>query len=924
MKDQKTLFLVDAYALIFRSYYAFIRNPRFSSKGLNTSAIFGFTNTLVDLLQNEKPSHIAVVFDPPGPTFRNNMFKEYKANREATPEDIKKSVPYIKDIIKGFNIPVIEVGGYEADDVIGTVAYKAEKEGFKVYMFTPDKDYGQLVGVNILQYKPGKAGQGSEILGIEEITQRYGIERPGQVIDILALAGDSADNVPGAKGVGEKTAIKLIDDYGSVENLLLHIEEIKGKLKENIENSRENILLSKKLVTLEINVPVEISFDDLEYGEPDKDFLQNVFADLEFKTIATRLFGQVAEKKQVIVQQPTLFDVPHGTLQEKVTNLKHLDDIHHKYLIIREKHELQNFANELLKQKEFCFDTETTGLNPYTAELVGMAFCIKAHEAYYIPVSSLRREAEELVNILKPALESKNIRIVGQNIKYDILIMHSYGVNLQGEIFDTMIAHYLLQPELRHNMDFMAENYLGYNTIKTEELIGPKGKNQGNMRSVPVERIADYACEDADITLQLKEVLEKEIENNGIQQLAYEIEMPLVKVLAIMECNGVSIDTEALNNYDKELKKEIITIEEDIYKLAGFPFNISSPKQLGEVLFDHLKLAEKVKMTKTKQYSTSEEVLEKLKDEHEIVSKVLEYRSLKKLLSTYIEVLPRLINEKTGLIHTSYDQAWVATGRLSSKNPNLQNIPIREERGREIRKSFIPRSENNVLLSADYSQIELRLMAHLSEDENMIEAFKHDEDIHAATAAKIFNVDLPDVTNEMRSRAKTANFGIIYGITDFGLAQRLNIPRADARALIEGYFKTYTKVSQYMQSSIEKARKQGYVTTLLGRKRYLRDINSKNGVVRGFAERNAINAPIQGTAADIIKIAMVKIQEAIQKENLAAKMILQVHDELVFDVPEKELEQLKRIVKIQMESAYTLKVPLVVDMGEGNNWLEAH
>ena len=924
MKDQKILFLIDAYALIFRSYYAFIRNPRYNSKGLNTSAIFGFTNTLVDLLQNENPSHLAVVFDPSGPTFRNKMYVEYKANREATPEDIKKSVPYIKEIIEGFNIPVIEVAGYEADDVIGTMAYKAEKKGYKVYMFTPDKDYGQLVNEKIFQYRPGKAGQNAEILGVEEINKRYGIQRPEQVIDILALAGDAADNVPGAKGVGEKTAIKLIDDYGSVENLLDHVEELKGKLKENIENSKDNIILSKKLVTLEKNVPLEVNFENLEHEESDNELLQDVFAELEFKNLATRLFGKVVEKKQVTVQQPTLFDVPHGTLQEVTTKLKKLADVTHKYLIIKEKDEIQGFVGELMKQKEFCFDTETTGLNPYTAELVGVSFSMKPNEAFYIPVSTDKNDAKELVNIIKPALENQNIRKIGQNIKYDILVMHSYGVNIQGEIFDTMIAHYLLQPELRHNMDFMAENYLGYCTTKTEELIGPKGKSQGNMRSVPIEQISEYACEDADITLQLKEVLEKEIENNGIQQLAYEIEMPLVKVLAIMECNGVKIDTEALNNYGKELKKEIIEIEDEIYKQAGFQFNISSPKQLGEVLFERLKLVEKAKKTKTKQYSTSEDVLEKLRDEHKIIPKVLEYRSLRKLLSTYIEALPRLINEKTGLIHTSYDQAWVATGRLSSKNPNLQNIPIREERGREIRKSFIPRNNDNVLLSADYSQIELRLMAHLSEDESMIEAFKNDEDIHAATAAKIYSINSEEVTGEMRSRAKTANFGIIYGITDFGLAQRLNIPRADARALIEGYFRTYTKVSQYMQSSIEKARKQGFVTTLLGRKRYLRDINSKNGIVRGFAERNAINAPIQGTAADIIKIAMVQIQKALDDEKMKTRMILQVHDELVFDVPIDELQKLKEIVKDKMESVYPLNVPLVVDMGEGNNWLEAH
>lgn len=922
-KEEKTLFLVDAYAMIFRAYYAFIRNPRYNSKGLNTSAIFGFTNILLEILEKENPSHIAVVFDPPGPTFRNEIYSEYKANREATPEDIKLSVPYIKKIIEGFNIPIFEIPGFEADDVIGTMAKNAEKENYKIYMLTPDKDYGQFISENILQYKPGRAGNPPQIIGVEEIKAIYGIDDPIKIIDIMALAGDSADNIPGAKGVGEKTAIKLIEEFGSVENVLNNIVNLKGKLKENIETSKDNILLSKELVTLSLDVPVEIDENKLRIKTYNEGALKSVFDELEFRAIVKRVFQTKNEQPQAV--QTTLFDVPHGTSQEdKVKDLNTIKDITHNYILVDTNESINSLVHNLLEQKEFCFDTETTGLNVYTSELVGIAISYKEHEAYYIPFSHSQNEAQKRLNLLIPALTSNNIRKIGQNLKYDILILKSCGIDVQGEIFDTMIAHYLLRPELRHNMDFLAEKYLQYSPIKIEELIGPKGKNQASMRSVPLDKIKEYACEDADITYQLYKKIRKEIDEANIQQLVYNIEMPLVNVLARMESNGVKLDINALANYEKELKKELLSVENEIFKLAREDFNISSPKQLGEILFEKLKIVDKAKKTKTKQYSTSEDVLEKIKDKHEIIPIVLEYRSLKKLLSTYIEALPKLINAKSGMIHTSFDQAWVATGRLSSKNPNLQNIPVREERGREIRKSFIPRKSDNVLLSADYSQIELRLMAHMSEDGNMINAFKNNEDIHASTAAKIYNVGLTDVSKEMRSHAKTANFGIIYGITDFGLSQRLNIPREDAKALIEGYFKAFPRVSQFMMEAIQKCKEKGYVETLLGRKRYLPDINSMNTVVRGFAERNAINAPIQGTAADIIKIAMVNIDKYVREKNLKSKMILQVHDELVFDVEQKELEEMQEIVKRNMEMAYSLKVPLVVDMGTGNNWIEAH
>ena len=920
----KNLYLLDAYALIYRSYYAFIKNPRYNSKGQNTSAIYGFANTLIDLIAKENPSHIAVVFDPPYPTFRHEMYKEYKAQREATPEDIKLSIPYIKQLIEGFNIPVIEVERYEADDVIGTLAKLAEKEGFKTFMMTPDKDYGQLISDHIFMLKPARGGNDMEVIDKQKICEKYKITDPVQVIDILGLMGDSSDNIPGAPGIGEKTAMKLISEYGSIENLYEHIDEIKGKQKEKLEENKELVMLSKELVTIKLDVPVNLVPDKLIMEDPDEKKLTKLFEELEFKTIARRLF-----QKDIIptpasgVMQGSLFG--DTEIERAPSSLHNISNTEHDYKLIDTKEKRSELIDLLLQQKEFCFDTETTGLDSHSADIVGMAISFKSHSAYYIPFPKNQEESKSVLEEFTSVFENPNIRKIGQNIKYDLSILNQYDVEVNGEIFDTMIAHYLLQPDLRHNLNFLSEQYLGYTPIHIEELIGKKGAKQDSMQNVPIEKIVDYACEDADLTFQLKELFEKELKKNYLDNLSYTLEMPLISVLADMEQTGIKIDINALNDYAKKLNKELISIEEKIIEQAGFQFNISSPKQLGEVLFDRMKLDPNAKKTKTKQYSTSEETLQKLSDKHPIIQDILEFRSLKKLLSTYIEALPKLINHKTGKIHTSYQQAVASTGRLSSKNPNLQNIPIREERGREIRKAFIPSNQDYVLLAADYSQIELRIMAHLSQDTNMIQAFKDNVDIHTTTAAKIFHVEnLDDVTSDQRRKAKTANFGIIYGISAFGLSQRLNVPRTEAKQLIDEYFNGFPKVKEYMDKSIAMAREKGYVETMMGRRNILNDINSRNGIVRGNAERYAINAPIQGSAADIIKLAMIDIYSEFRKKKYQSKMILQVHDELVFDVYKPELDEIKEVIRVKMENAVKLSIPLTVDIGTGENWLEAH
>ncbi|HIT81339.1 MAG TPA: DNA polymerase I [Candidatus Caccoplasma merdavium] len=923
----KRLFLLDAYALIYRAYYGLIKNPRINSKGVNTSAIFGFVNTLEEVLRKENPSHIAVGFDPAGPTFRHEAFEQYKAQREETPEVIRQSVPVIKEIIRAYNIPLIEVAGYEADDVIGTLAKEAEKAGFDTYMMTPDKDYGQLVSPHIFIYKPLFGGN-FEVRGVEEVTAKYGIERPEQVIDILGLMGDASDNIPGCPGIGEKTAMKLVQEFGSIENLLAGTEKLKGATKTKIESHTEEIKFSKFLATIKTDVPVTFDEEALRRSPVDEEALRKIFEELEFRNLAERILGKntptppAAESTPV---QGSLFDLfaTEGTSEEKYSTLRDVNSTTHTYQLFNKEEDMVRLAHTLETCQKFAFDTETTGIEPMTAELVGMSFAIDEGEAYYVPVPAEKAAAERIVNIFKKALENPSSQKIGQNIKYDYIMMRRYGVRPAGAFFDTMVAHYLLQPEQRHNMDYLAEIYLGYKTIHIEELIGPKGKGQRSMRDVAPEQVYPYAAEDADITLQLKNRLEGELAREGMEPLFYDIEMPLVRVLAEMEICGVRIDTEALRRSSADLGKRLAAIEQEIYELAGTPFNISSARQVGEILFERLKIDEKARKTKTGQYSTTEEVLEKLRYRHPVVDKILTYRGLRKLLSTYIDALPELINPATGKIHTSFNQTVTATGRLSSSNPNLQNIPIRDDEGREIRRAFIP-EEGALFFSADYSQIELRIMAHLSGDPAMTEAFVSGHDIHAATAAKIYKVGIDEVTKEMRRKAKTANFGIIYGISTFGLAERLNIPRSEAKQLIDGYFETFPRVKQYMEQSIEVAREKGYVETLNGRKRMLPDINSHNSVVRGYAERNAINAPIQGSAADIIKIAMVRIFDRFEREGLQAKMILQVHDELNFTVPLSEIDTVSRIVKEEMERAATLRVPLIADTGTGSNWLEAH
>lgn len=927
---EKKLFLLDAYALIFRSYYAFIKNPRITSKGMNTSAVFGFLLTLEEVLQKQKPSHIAVVFDTPEPTFRHDMFSEYKATRDETPEDIKTAVPYIKRLLEAYNIPVITCPGYEADDVIGTMAKKAAEKGFITYMMTPDKDFAQLVSDKIFMFKPSRGGNESLKWGVDDIRREFGVERPEQVIDILALTGDSVDNIPGAPGIGPKTARKLISEYGSVEEVLKNSSLLQGKLKEAIENHRDQIELSKKLVTIARDAPVELNESDLALRSPDRDKLKSLFEELEFRTIAARIL-EANEKNDSVTEQETatpgpeaiqgdLFGTSAGTT---VSGKASIETVPHDYRLIVDENELKKLAGVLMSLDEVCFDTETTSINALDSELVAIAFSFKKHEGYLVWFPESKDKTIKLLELLRPVFENEKIKKIGQNLKFDIQVLGNYGIEVKGALFDTMIAHYLLEPDMRHNMNLLSETYLSYTPVPIESLIGEKGKNQKTMRSVSAEMIREYAVEDADVTLQLKEVFEPRLRSEELENLAREIEMPLIYVLAEMERNGVKLNREDLKVIEMELSEDIRLLEKEIYSLAGTEFNISSPKQLGDILFLKLKLDENAKVTKTRQFVTNEEILQRLAGRHPIINKVLEYRGLKKLLSTYVETLPQLVNRRTGRIHTTFNQAVASTGRLSSINPNLQNIPVRDERGREIRKAFVP-EDGKIFFSADYSQIELRLMAHLSKDKNMIADFMSGNDIHAATASKIFGVPIENVTREMRSKAKTANFGIIYGISSFGLSERLTIGRKEARELIDGYFSSYPGVKIYMDECIKRARQKGYVTTMFGRKRYLRDINSRNQVVRGNAERNAINAPIQGSAADIIKIAMIRIHNRIKSENLSAKMILQVHDELIFELPPEELDLLKEIVVPEMMNAAALDVPLQVDCGTGRNWLEAH
>lgn len=920
------LFLLDAYALIYRAYYALIKNPRINSKGFNTSAVLGFVNTLEDVLKKENPTHIGIAFDPAGPTFRHEAFEQYKAQREETPEVIRLSVPIIKDIIRAYNIPILEVPGYEADDVIGTLATEAGKRGIRTYMMTPDKDYGQLVGEYVFMYRPKYGDKEFDVMGVEEVKAKFNIQSPTQVIDMLGLMGDASDNIPGCPGVGEKTAQKLIAQFGSIENLLANTDQLKGSIKTKVETNREQIEFSKFLATIKTDVPIALDMDALKRETPNEEALRKIFEEMEFRTLMERVFKN--EKKTTptpAAPQADLFGffADENTDEIKNSNLTRLEDLSYDYQLIDTEEKRQELLQKILTKEIFSLDTETTGTDPITAELVGMSFAYAENQAFYVPVPTEREEAQKIVNLFKPVFENPKTLKVGQNIKYDMLVLSNYGVEIGGPMFDTMIAHYVLQPELRHGMDYLAEIYLKYETIKIEELIGAKGKNQKNMRDLPPSDVYKYACEDADVTLKLKHVLEKELETSNAKPLFEEIEMPLVPVLAYMERNGVRIDTDALKETSKHFTARMNQIEAEVHQLAGVEFNIASPKQVGEVLFDRLKIVDKAKKTKTGQYVTSEEVLESLRGKHEIVGKILEHRGLKKLLGTYIDALPQLINPHTGRIHTSFNQTVTATGRLSSSNPNLQNIPIRNEDGKEIRKAFIP-DDGCEFFSADYSQIELRIMAHLSGDPHMIEAFQKGQDIHAATAAKIYKIDLSQVTREQRSKAKTANFGIIYGISVFGLAERLNVDRKEAKELIDGYFQNYPHVKEYMDESIRSAREKGYIETIFKRRRYLPDINSHNAVVRGYAERNAINAPIQGSAADIIKVAMIRIYRRFKEEGLQSKMILQVHDELNFSVVPSEREKVEQIVISEMESAYKMKAPLQADCGWGKNWLEAH
>ena len=918
------LFLFDAYALIYRAYYAFIKNPRRNSKGLNTSAIMGFINTLNEVQTKEKPTHIGVAFDPSGPTFRHIEYPEYKAQREACPEDIKAAVPIIKEVLDAYHIPVLEVAGYEADDVIGTIATKAGKAGVETYMLTPDKDYGQLVTDNVYMYRPRHDG-GYEVMNPESVITKYGLDNTSQVIDLLGLMGDSSDNIPGCPGVGEKTAVKLIKEFGNIDTLLQNTDKLKGALKKKVEENGELIRMSRYLATIKTDAPIELDLKSLEVVEPDNEKLEKLFEELEFKTFAKRILKKdKQEPKKQNLQLDLFSDFPtEGQAESEFSSFETIKSIAHDYKLVDNEEEMKKLCDYFLTKEILSLDTETTSVEAINAKLVGLSFSVKENEAFYVPVPQDEAEARKIVEIFRPAYEDEKILKIGQNLKYDYEVLMNYGIEIKGKMFDTMIGHYVIQPELHHNMDYLAEIYLNYQTIHIDELIGPKGKGQKNMSDLDPKDVYEYAAEDADVTLKLKNKLEAELRKYGAEELFYNIEMPLMPVLAEMEMNGVLIDTKSLAETSTVLTKRMEEVEREIYELAGGEFNIASPRQVGEVLFDKLKIVEKAKKTKKGQYVTNEEVLQSLKGKHKIVGAILEHRGLKKLLGTYIDALPKLINSRTGHIHTSFNQATTATGRLSSSDPNLQNIPVRGEEGKEIRKAFIP-EPGCLFFSADYSQIELRVMAHLSGDENMIEAFREGHDIHAATAAKIYKEEMENVTRDQRTKAKRANFGIIYGITIFGLADRLEISREEARQLIDGYFETFPKVKEYMEKAKEEARSKGYVETLFHRRRYLADINSANGTVRGFAERNAINAPIQGTAADIIKVAMVRIHRRFKSENIRSKMILQVHDELNFSVYPDEKEKVERIVLEEMQNAFPMEVPLVADCGWGNNWLEAH
>ncbi|CDS95150.1 DNA polymerase I [Sphingobacterium sp. PM2-P1-29] len=927
----KKLFLLDGMALIYRAYFALSKTPRITSNGLNTGAIMGFTNTLLEILKNQKPSHLAVVFDTEAPTARHIEFEAYKAHREKMPEDLSASIPYIFKLITGFNIPIITKDGYEADDIIGTLAKKAEKNGFTVYCMTPDKDFGQLVSENIFIYKPARMGNGAEIQGVKEILEKWEVSDVNQVIDILGLWGDAVDNIPGIPGIGEKTAKKLIQEFGSIENIIANADKLKGKQRENVENYAEQGLISKKLATILLDVPVELEEEKLLIEEPNKDILEPLFIELEFRTLGKRVFGEMAnstESLKTTTGQMDLFSLPQDVQMIEEENyagpVNNLENTPHEYILVNTKEKQEALAAQLSTRTSFCFDTESTGLDANLADIVGLSFSFEKGKAYYIPTPADRQQAQEVINIFKPILENDQIEKIGQNIKYDILLLARYQIAVKGPIFDTMLAHYLIDPDTRHGMDVLAENYLNYKPLSITELIGSKGKKQGNMRDVELDLIKEYASEDADITLQLKEIFKPLLEETNTLSLANEVEFPLVYVLAEIERNGVRIDIDALQQFSKNLETDIRLLEQTIYEKAGVNFNIASPKQLGEVLFDKLKLDPKAKKTKTGQYKTGEDVLLALAYKSDIVQDILSFRQLQKLKSTYVDALPELINPDTGLIHTSYNQAVAATGRLSSTNPNLQNIPIRTERGREVRKAFIPRHENNVILSADYSQIELRLIAELSKDPNMMEAFTSGHDIHRATAARVYGLELEEVTSDQRRNAKAVNFGIIYGQSAFGLSQSLAIPRKEAAEIIDQYFIQYAGIKKYMSEVLEFAKENGYVETILKRRRYLRDINSANMTVRGFAERNAINAPIQGSAADLIKIAMLGIQKEIEEQGLLGKMIMQVHDELVFDVPENEVSIFKEIIQTKMTGAIKTEIPLVVEIGRGKNWLEAH
>ncbi len=934
-QPQKKLFLLDAMALIFRAHFAFSKNPRINSKGLNTGVVLGFTNSLLEILQKEKPTHIGVAFDLPGPTFRHELFEDYKAQREEAPEDIKTGIPIVKELVRCFNIPILEQPGFEADDVIGTLAKKAAKEGFEVFMMTPDKDYAQLVEEHIFLYKPAYMGNAVDVLGVDEVLAKFEISSVDQVRDILGLQGDASDNIPGIPGIGAKTAVKLLSEYHSVENIIANSDQFKGKLKENIESFADQGLLSKKLATIIVDVPIDFNEKALEYHGFDTPKLKALFEELEFRTLAKRLFdGQSGgEIKSESVQLSLFGDSPpvqKEAVMEPTPVVELKEDKRtiytttHDYHLIETVEQMRELVRFLELQDEFCFDTETTSVEARDAELVGMSFAYVPGEAYYVAVPADQKEAWEIANIFKSVLENERITKIGQNIKYDIMVLKNYDIEVKGKLFDTMLAHYLFEPDGRHSMDVLAENYLNYSPVSIETLIGKKSDNQGSMRDAPLEKVVQYAGEDADITLQLKNTFEPMLKEKGVEKLLYEVETPLVHVLADMEYNGVSIDKEVLSQLSGELATGSVLVEKEIYELAGVRFNIASPKQLGEILFDKLKILEKPKKTKTGQYATGEEILSDLAMAHPIAGKILDFRELQKLKSTYVDALPEMVSPTDGLIHTSYNQAVAATGRLSSTNPNLQNIPVRTEKGREIRKAFVPRNNEFILMSADYSQIELRIMAHFARDASMIEAFNQGRDIHATTASKIFNVPLEQVDTDMRRKAKTANFGIIYGISAFGLSQRLAIPRREAADIIDAYFAEFPGVKFYMDKVINEARERGYVETILGRRRYLRDINSQNATSRGFAERNAINAPIQGSAADMIKIAMINIHHWMKQEKVKSKMILQVHDELVFDVHNSEKELMETHIPDFMKTAIQLDVPMEIGLGFGQNWLQAH